>query len=80
MFYSGDMFPDWQGNALIGGLGSETLIRVEFDGDDAHEAERFEMGQRIREEEQGPDGAIWILEDEEDGKGGRLLKLTPKMQ
>ena len=80
MFYSGDMFPDWQGNALIGGLGSEALVRVEFEGDDAHEAERFEMGQRIREEEQGPDGAIWILEDEEDGKGGRLLKLTPKMQ
>lgn len=31
-------------------------------------------------EEQGPDGAIWIIEDEEDGSGGRLLKLTPKIQ
>lgn len=78
MFYNGDLFPDWQGSAFIGGLGSEALVRVEFDGLEAHEAERFEMGQRIREEEQGPSGAIWILEDEEDGRGGRLIKLTPK--
>ena len=77
MFYDGDLFPEWKGNAFIGGLGSEALIRVEIDGTNAREAERFEMGQRIREEEQGPDGAIWILEDGE-GNGGRLLKLTPK--
>lgn len=79
MFYDGDVFPDWKGNAFLGGLGSMSLVRVEFDGDEAHEAERFEMGRRIREEEQGPNGAIWILEDEDDGVGGRLLKLTPKM-
>jgi glucose/arabinose dehydrogenase len=79
MIYSGDMFTDWKGNAFIGGLSSKALIRVEFNGTEAREAERFEMGERIREEEQGPDGAIWIIEDEEDGSGGRLLKLTPKM-
>ncbi len=79
MFYTGDMFPAWQGNAFIGGLSSKALVRVEFDGTVAREAERFEMGKRIREEEQGPDGAIWIIEDEEGG-GGRLLKLTPKLQ
>ena len=78
MFYSGDMFADWQGNAFIGGLSSQALIRVEINGDTAREAERFEMGARIREEEQGPDGAIWLLEDEDEGSGGRLLKLTPK--
>lgn len=78
MFYDGDLFPDWQGNAFIGGLSSQALIRVEIDGDTAREAERFEMGARIREEEQGPDGAIWLLEDERNGTGGRLLKLTPK--
>jgi len=75
MFYDGDLFPDWKGNAFIGGLRSEALIRVEIDGESAREAERFNMGKRIREEEQGPDGAIWILED---GNGGRLLRLTPK--
>ncbi len=76
MIYSGSEFPDWQGDAFIGGLSSQTLVRVEFDGETAHEAERFSMGQRIRAVEQGPDGAIWILEDERGGSGGRLLKLT----
>jgi len=75
MFYDGELFPRWKGSAFLGGLSSEALIRVEFDGEEAREAERFEMGARIREEEQGPDGAIWILEDK---SGGRLLKLTPK--
>jgi glucose/arabinose dehydrogenase len=80
IIYSGDLFPEWKGNAFLGGMSSQALIRVEIDGDSATEAERFEMGQRIREVEQGPDGAIWLLEDEDDdaGKGGRLLKLTPK--
>jgi glucose/arabinose dehydrogenase len=59
---------------LIGGLSSQALVRVEIDGDQAAEAERFDMGRRIREVEQGPDGAIWLLED---GADGRLLKLVP---
>ena len=74
IFYSGKMFPEWQGNAFIGGLASEALIRVVIDGDEAEEAERFKMGSRIREVEQGPDGALWVLQD---GKGGKLLKITP---
>jgi glucose/arabinose dehydrogenase len=79
MIYSGDLFPEWKGNAFLGGLSSEALIRVTIDGDSAVEAERFAMGERIREVEQGPDGAIWLLEDEDDdgGEGGRLLRLTP---
>lgn len=75
MFYSGKMFPKWTGSALIGGLASEALIRIKIDGDNAREAERFDMGKRIREVEQGPDGALWLLEDRD---GGRLLKLTPR--
>ena len=77
MIYSGKLFPQWQGNAFIGGLSSQALVRIEIDGDKAREAERFDMGRRIREVEQGPDGAIWLLEDERNGTGGRLLKLTP---
>ena len=73
MIYSGAMFLAWKGNIFIGGLSSESLIRVTVDGDTAKEAERYNMGARIREVEQGPDGAIWLLEDE-----GRLIKLTPK--
>jgi glucose/arabinose dehydrogenase len=77
IIYDGAMFPDWDGNGLIGGLSSKALVRIEFDGDTAQEAERYDMGQRIREVAQGPDGAVWLLEDEKDGSGGRLLKLTP---
>jgi len=73
IIYNGSLFPEWRGNAFIGGLASESLIRVRIDGDQAEEVERFAMGRRIREVEQGPDGAIWVLEDK---AGGRLLKLT----
>jgi glucose/arabinose dehydrogenase len=76
MFYSGSEFPEWQGDAFIGGLSSQSLVRIEFNGERTREAERFAMGRRIRAVEQGPDGAIWLLEDERDGVGGRLLRLT----
>ena len=75
VIYDGALFPDWKGDAFIGGLVSRALIRVDLDGETAKEAERFEWGKRIREVEQGPDGALWILEDR---NGGRLLKLTRK--
>src|SRR5690606_22473478 len=76
MFYDGAVFPEWRGSAFIGGLSSESLVRVEIDGERAREAERFSMGQRIRDVAQGPDGALWVLEDERRGSGGRLLRLT----
>lgn len=75
IIYSGDLFPAWKGSAFIGGLSSKALVRVAIDGDTAREVERFDMGKRIRDVEQGPDGAIWVLEDE---AGGRLLRLTPR--
>ena len=75
IFYSGKAFPAWQGQALIAGLGSAGLVRVAIDGSTAREVERIDLGTRIREVEQGPDGAIWIAED---GEGGRLRKLVPK--
>lgn len=77
LIYSGTAFPDWKGDAFIGGLSSKSLVRIEFDGVRAREAARYDMGQRIREVEQGPDGNLWLLEDEREGSGGRLLRLTP---
>ena len=74
VIYDGNLFADWKGDALIGGLVSRALIRVDLNGDTAEEAERFQWGERIREVEQGPEGALYVLEDE---RGGRLLKLTP---
>jgi len=78
VFYSGNEFPQWKGDAFIGGLSSESLVRIEFEGSTAREAERFAMGRRIRAVEQGPDGALWLLEDGREGRGGKgtLLKLT----
>jgi len=75
MIYSGRLFADWNSDAFIAGLSSQSLVRIEFDGAEAREAERYAMGARIRAVEQGPNGAIWLLED---GAGGRLLKLTPR--
>lgn len=75
VIYDGELFPAWRGDGFIGGLSSQALIRIEFDGENASEAERFRMGERIREVVQGPAGALWLLED---GRGARLLKLTPR--
>ena len=72
IIYSGAEFPAWQGNGFVAGLASQALVRIEFDGDNAREAARYDMGKRIRAVEQGPTGELWLLED---GAGGRLLKL-----
>jgi len=77
IIYDGGAFPEWSGSGLIGGLSSQSLVRIAFDGESAREAERFDMGTRIREVEQGPDGAVWLLEDGGRGASGNLLKLTP---
>ena len=73
VIYDGQMFPQWKGNAFIGGLVSRALVRVKLTSTTASEAERFKWGKRIREVEQGPDGAIWVLEDR---AGGRLVRLS----
>ncbi len=75
MIYSGDLFPQWKGDAFIGGLSSKALVRVDLNGESAAKGDQWDMGERIREVEQGPAGSIWVLEDE---PGGRLLKLTPR--
>jgi len=75
IIYSGDLFPRWKGSMLLGALSGHALVRVALNGDNARKADRWDMNQRIREVEQGPDGALWVLED---GTSARLLKLTPR--
>jgi len=74
-FYHGKMFPQWEGSALIGGLGSATLNRIVINGATAKAAERWKVGHRIRDVEVGPDGAVWMLED---ANPGGLFRVTPK--
>jgi glucose/arabinose dehydrogenase len=78
MAYSGDAFPEWKGNLFASGLSSQAILRIEVDGEAAEEVERFEMGARIRNVTQGPEGNLWVLEDERRDSQGRLLKLTPR--
>jgi glucose/arabinose dehydrogenase len=73
IIYSGDLFAAWKGDAILAGLVGQGLIRVDLDGTTGREAQRIALGARIREVEQAPDGAIWVLED-----GGRLLRLVPR--
>jgi aldose sugar dehydrogenase len=74
LFYSGNMFPQWKGDALIGSLSGQALVRVRIHGDEASAAEQWDMGKRIRFVGQGPDGAVYLLED---GPGAKLVRLTP---
>ncbi len=77
IIYSGNLFPQWRGSAFIGGLSGQNLVRVAINGAEAREAERWDMGRRIREVEQSPDGAIYLLVDTRNGSGGELLRLAP---
>ena len=75
-FYNGAMFPQWKGSALMGGMATQTLNRITFDGKGgATPAERWSVGHRIRDVEVAPDGAVWMLEDKNPGG---LFRVTPK--
>ncbi len=75
--YRGAMFPAWKGNVLVGALSGKALVRLVLDGDRVTGEERLltERGQRIREVAQAPDGAIWLLTDDANGK---LLRLSAR--
>ncbi len=78
MVYKGNLFGDWRGDALAGGMSSRAIIRIQLNEDgSATELERYDMGARIRSLEESADGSIWVLEDERSDSGGRLLRLTP---
>ena len=70
----GPRFAEWQGNALLGGLSSETLLRLTLKGNRVDAEERIGVQRRIRDVVQAPDGSVWLLSD---GKDGELLRLAP---
>jgi aldose sugar dehydrogenase len=71
-FYTGDAIPGWKGNLLIAGLSSQAIVRLTLDGETVVNEERIPMGTRIRDVVQGPDGAVYALTDETEGKILRL--------
>jgi len=77
MFYTGKKtFPQWDGSGFISGMATMSLNRILFDGKGgAKVAERWEVGKRIRDVEQAPDGSLWLLED---ANPGALIHVTPK--
>jgi glucose/arabinose dehydrogenase len=77
MFYHGKKtFPQWDGSGFVSGLASHALVRIQFDGKRGAKAvERWDLGKRIRDIEEAPDGSLWIVED---ANPGALIHVTPK--
>jgi glucose/arabinose dehydrogenase len=80
VFYTGKLFPEWRGNLFIGGLASMNLVRLTIKDERVVDEERLlrdlqPTPQRIRDVNQGPDGALYLLTDAEQGL---LLKIVPK--
>lgn len=75
--YTGSLFPEWKGNLFVAGLSAESLVRLVIQKDRVVGEERLlrEQRNRIRDVTQGPEGALYVLTDETNG---RLLRITPK--
>jgi glucose/arabinose dehydrogenase len=74
-FYTGDAFPEWRGSLLVGSLRPGALVRLTISGDRVTSEERYlpDAG-RVREVVQGPDGLLYLLTDESNG---RILRVEP---
>ena len=75
IFYTGTKFPQWKDNLLIGGLGAVGIVRLKLENGKVVDEERIELGARIRDVDQAPDGSIIVLTDDDDGK---ILRLRPQ--
>ena len=73
-FYTADTIAGWRDSLLVGGLYNKALMRVSLNGSQVAEVEKIDIGHRVRDVRVGPDGAVWMVTDEEDGK---LLRLAP---
>lgn len=72
-FYTGQAFPQWQGDVFVGGLVTQGLVRLDVNGEKVEGEERLPLGARIRAVAQGPDGALYVLTDQKDGEIKRLM-------
>ena len=76
-FYTGRMFPAWDGSLFVAGLVSKNVVRLVLNGDRVVAEERLlaDLNTRIRGVTEGPDGALYVLTD---GMGGKILRLVKK--
>jgi glucose/arabinose dehydrogenase len=76
-FYEGELLPEWQGDLLAGGLSGQVLVRLDMEGDAVVTEERLFQGElgRIRDVRVGPDGAIYLLTDADNGQ---LIRVAPE--
>jgi aldose sugar dehydrogenase len=72
--YSGELFSDWRGDLLVGGLVAQAVVHLKLKDDRVISEERIELGARVRDLTQGPDGAIYVVTNETNS---RLLRITP---
>ena len=74
IFYTGAMFPSWKNNLLVSGLGPLGIVRLTIENGKVTGEERIELGDRIRDVDQAPDGSIYVATDQDDGRIWRLHK------
>ena len=76
VFYTGKLFPKWDGSLFTGALSGRMLVRLTVNGHAITGEERLlqNLNERIRDVRQGPDGALWLLTD---NSAGRILRVTP---
>jgi glucose/arabinose dehydrogenase len=77
IFYRGNQFPAWRGQAVIAAMKPAGIVRVAIQGESAREVSRMPMPHRVREIVEREDGSVWLLEDGEEAGAGRLLRLSP---
>lgn len=73
-FYTGSLFPRWQGSLFIGSMGQLKLVRLEITDNKVTGEEHLSFGERIRDVAQAPDGSLWLVTD---SSNGRVLRLAP---
>jgi glucose/arabinose dehydrogenase len=73
-FYEAALIPNWRGSLLVGALAGRMIVRVSLDGEKVTGEERISLGARIRDVRVGPDGAVYVITDESNG---RILRLAP---
>lgn len=75
-FYDGDVFPEWAGAALIGGLVTEGLVVVHLEDDRVTTEQRIPLDARVRDVKVGPDGAVYVVTEDRDAGTSDILRLT----